>query len=87
MTNIQLTPKQQEYFEQEKLSPEGYFINEDIWNGQRMSEDGQTWFMAIDQDGQEYQTIEVPTRYPLFTLTQFVGSWTEEQIKKIDRYN
>lgn len=60
----------------------GYFENGDIWTGyQHTDHPGNPyWYRAIDKDGNEYDTEEIPTPYPMLTLTRFVGSWTQDQV-------
>ncbi len=53
-----------------KHKPEGYFKNGDQWYGADLREDGKRFFVATDEYGNEYETIEMPTRYPLFTMIQ-----------------
>lgn len=61
---------------------EGYFQNGDVWNGDEYEENGRRWFMAIDtKTGLQYETEEMPTRYPLFTMHQFMGAWTRQQVE------
>ena len=61
---------------------EGYFANGDQWNGADINEDGKRYFIATDANDNEYETEEMPTLYPLFTMVQFVGAWTGEQANK-----
>ena len=62
---------------------DGYFMNGDQWNGYSYEEDGARWYHATDAKGREYETEEVPTRYPLdFGMIQFAGQWTEDQVKE-----
>jgi hypothetical protein len=50
------------------MKAEGYFKNGDQWHGADVREDGQRYFVATDAQGNEYETLEMPTRYPLFTI-------------------
>lgn len=61
------------------MKPEGYFKNGDDWHGYSILEDGKTFYIATDKQGNDYETEEMPTRYPLFSMVQFVGNWTAKQ--------
>ena len=50
------------------MTAEGYFKNGDQWHGADVREDGKRFFVATDAQGNEYETLEMPTRYPLFTM-------------------
>lgn len=47
---------------------EGYFKNGDQWHGGRIVEDGRKYFIAVTASGDEYETEEMPTRYPFMTM-------------------
>lgn len=67
---------------------EGYFQNGDHWDGYKYEEDGKWWFRAIDAiTGMEYDTEEIPDTYPLFTMEQFVGTWTRQQVEDYRNIN
>jgi hypothetical protein len=69
-------------YETFKRNMAGHFQNGDQWTGERWEGDeGRTLFKAIDANGYEYETDEMPTAYPLFTMTRFDGVWTEQQVK------
>jgi hypothetical protein len=59
----------------------GYFKNGDQWDECELIEDGKRYFIAIDAQGNEYETLEMPTRYPLFTMLRFEGAWTGNDVK------
>jgi len=61
------------------MSAEGYFKNGDQWHGADVHEDGKRYFVATDAQGNEYETEEMPTRYPLFTMVRLEGAWTGEE--------
>ena len=61
----------------------GTFKNGDSWTGYKYQEDNTWWFRAIDQAGYEYDTVEVPATEPLFTITQYIGNWSESEIKEV----
>lgn len=50
---------------------EGTFRNGDEWTGHQYEEEGKWWYRAVDRDGLEYDTLEIPKRKPLFTLVQY----------------
>jgi hypothetical protein len=60
----------------------GHLENGDFWTGHRNDDepDGPL-FLCIDANGCEYETTEMPTAYPLFSMTRFDGVWTEQQVK------
>ncbi len=58
------------------------FKNGDVCNGESYTEEGNTWYIAIDKVTlSQYETKEVPTEY-LFTMTRFEGNWTETEVKE-----
>ncbi len=71
---------------------EGIFKNGDAWTGTGYKEDGEAlelyesemkWFEATDSNTDlPYITREEPVRIPMFTLTQFVGTWTADDIQQ-----
>ena len=63
-----------------EYTSEGTFPNGDHWTGYQHKEDGKWWYEAVDKDGRPYETAEEPRRFPLLTLTQFVGSWTAAEV-------
>jgi len=64
------------------MTPDGRFKNGDVWHGFKYKDRAGWWFRATDKNGNEYDTQEVPDTPPLFTLTQYVGSWTQEDVEK-----
>ena len=62
---------------------EGTFKNGDRWTGYRYQEDNTWWFRATDKNGNEYDTQEVPVTPPLFTITQYIGNWTKEELNRL----
>lgn len=48
--------------------PEGFFKNGDQWYGDEIREGNVRFFLAVDKTGDVYETQEMPTRYPLFTM-------------------
>jgi hypothetical protein len=65
-----------------EVKREGQFENGDIWTGYSYKEEpGLILYEAIDENGEEYVTEEIPTRDVLdFGLIQFDGVWTREEI-------
>lgn len=64
---------------------EGFFKNGDKWNGEIYLEGMNRYFIAIDANGNTYETHETPTRYPLFTMIRLEnGIGQEEAQKQID---
>ena len=64
--------------------PAGRFENGDAWTGYKYQENDAWYFRATDKNGNEYDTDEVPATSPLFTLTQYIGNWTGEEIDKVN---
>lgn len=65
------------------MTAPGFFSNGHQWTGEKeQDENGIYWFNALDENNLEYQTREIPDTPPLFTLTQFVGVWTEKDVKQ-----
>ncbi len=56
---------------------EGYFRNGDQWTGATVEEDGKRFYIAIDHHGNEYETLEMPTRYPLLTMIRLPDGMPE----------
>jgi hypothetical protein len=68
------------------MKPDGYFTNGDQWHGADLREDGKRYFIATDSSGTEYETLEMPKRYPLFTMIQVPnGTNGDEAIRMIER--
>ena len=63
--------------------PEGYFKNGDQWHGADFTEDGRRWFVAVDKRGNEYETEEMPTRYPLFTMIRLPDGMNGDEARRI----
>jgi len=59
------------------MKPEGIFENGDLWFGGRLEEDGKTFFIATDTQG-DYETEEIPERFPFVAMTVFPEG-TEER--------
>lgn len=69
------------------VKPEGVFLNGDLWYGEREEEDGHTWFGAVSPEsdpvaGIDYQTEEVPERFPLFVMTIFPDGTKESEAQE-----
>lgn len=64
---------------------QGTFKNGDTWTGWKYKDDDDKkwWFRATDKNGNEYDTQEVPATEPLFTLTQYMGNWTKEELEEV----
>jgi hypothetical protein len=65
-----------------KCEPEGTFSNGDIWNGHKYLEDDTWYFRAIDKNGREYDTDEVPATDPIMTIVQYMGECTPDFVRE-----
>ena len=61
---------------------EGYFKNGDQWTGADSYDDGKRWFLAVDASGAMYETEEMPTRYPLFTMIRVANGISGEEANR-----
>ena len=57
---------------------EGFFKNGDQWTGLDLIEGGRRYFVAIDSNGNEYETVEMPTRYPFLTMIRVPDGVSEK---------
>ena len=52
--------------------PDGIFSDGSLWFGySERDEHGDQWFTATPENGKEYETREMPERFPLFVMTVF----------------
>ena len=61
----------------------GTFKNGDKWQGYSYQEGGAWWFRATDQNGNEYDTQEVPTEKLDITIVRFSDGSTQEDIDNV----
>lgn len=59
------------------MKPEGIFENGDLWYGESYKEDGKQWFYAKPENGEDYETQEIPERFSLFSMVIFPNGTPE----------
>lgn len=55
------------------------------FTGEYEFEDGTVWAWVIDDNGNEYQVdpdVDEPVVKPMFTIRQFIGTWTGDEVKR-----
>ena len=67
-----------------KIKPEGIFKNGDLWYNATIEEEGKTYFLACypdsnPEDGADYETEEIPERFPFMALTIFSDGTKESE--------
>jgi len=69
------------------MKPEGIFKNGDLWYNGFQEEEGKIWYPAYKpnsnfEDGADYETEEIPERFPLFTMVIFPNDTKESECQE-----
>ena len=67
--------------------PEGIFENGDLWYGETTEEDSRVYYAAYNpttdpDSGPDYDTEEMPERFPLFTMIVFPDGTKESEAQE-----